>query len=98
MFTDQIPDKPRHICETWQTAKPRLANSSPLFPVSENADLDKDTEGWGLSFALSLRPGPTGRAAGTASWEGLPNLYWFADRKNGLGAVLATQLLPFGGK
>lgn len=98
MFQDQIPGNPRHGNAPWQTAKPRFANSSPIFPVAEDAKPDDDTYGWGLSFGLSLRASATGRAVGSAFWGGLPNLSWFADRENGLGGVLATQVLPYGGK
>lgn len=59
---------------------------------------DNHTEGWGLSFSLSHFPTNSGRAVGTASWEGLANLYWFADRANNLGGIIATQILPYGGK
>ncbi|KAI1610496.1 beta-lactamase family protein [Exophiala viscosa] len=98
MFEDQIADKPIYTYKTWETAKPLLANSSPLFPPPKDANSEDDTMGWGLSFALTLRAGSTGRSAGTASWEGLPNLYWFADRQNGLGGIIAAQVLPYGDK
>ncbi|KAK1143718.1 hypothetical protein N8T08_006118 [Aspergillus melleus] len=53
-------------------------------------------EGWGLSFSLSHQKSGTGRAAGSGSWEGLANLFWFADRDNGVGAIIASQILPYG--
>ncbi|KAK6371631.1 hypothetical protein LTS17_008883 [Exophiala oligosperma] len=104
MFKDQIPDKPIHTDEPWQSAKPLLANPTPIFPPppptpKEGSELPRDdTMGWGLSFALTLRPGATGRATGTAWWEGLPNLYWFADRASGIGGIIAAQVLPYGDK
>jgi hypothetical protein len=93
MFTDQIPDKPRYSSKYTPTAKPLLANPCPIFPVP-----DELTEGWGLSFSLSHKKSSTGRAAGSGSWEGLANLFWFADRENGLGGIIAAQILPYGGK
>ena len=36
---------------------------------------------------------PPGRALG---WAGLANLFYWIDRKNGLGGYWATQILPFG--
>ncbi|MDN3714296.1 hypothetical protein QWZ10_25360 [Paracoccus cavernae] len=39
---------------------------------------------------------PTGRPAGALGWAGLANLFYWIDRKNGLGGFWATQILPFG--
>ncbi|KAM0552675.1 hypothetical protein ACHAPJ_007772 [Fusarium lateritium] len=91
MFTDQIADKPRFSNVFIPVAKPELANPTPLAPMP-----DDHTEGWGLSFSISHFPEATGRAAGTASWEGLANLFWFADRKNNIGGIIASQILPYG--
>lgn len=93
MFRDQIPDLPRFSNSEFSMAKPYLANSLPLTPMPND-----HTEGWGLSFSISHFPAPTGRPAGTGSWEGLANLYWFADPVNKIGAIIATQILPYGGK
>ncbi|KAF5689592.1 beta-lactamase [Fusarium circinatum] len=91
MFTDQIPDKPRFSNINVPVAKPELANPTPLTPMP-----DDHTEGWGLSFSINHFPESTGRAAGSASWEGLANLFWFADRKNNIGGIIASQILPYG--
>ncbi|GAD97659.1 beta-lactamase family protein [Paecilomyces variotii No. 5] len=91
MFTDQIPDMPRHCNEHVPAAKPSLTSTFPLVPCADDL-----TEGWGLSFSLSHRRSPTGSAAGSASWSGLANLFWFADRENGIGGMVASQILPFG--
>ncbi|KAM5365654.1 hypothetical protein ACJA88_012390 [Fusarium oxysporum] len=91
MFTDQIPDKPRFSNVTVPVAKPELANPTPLTPMP-----DDHTEGWSLSFSINHFPESTGRAAGSASWEGLANLFWFADRKNNIGGIIASQILPYG--
>ncbi|KAE8345509.1 hypothetical protein BDV24DRAFT_178251 [Aspergillus arachidicola] len=91
MFTDQIPDLPRYCNDFAPSAKPLLANSCPLVPCDGTL-----TEGWGLSFSLSHQESPTGRAAGSGFWEGLANLFWFADRENGIGAIFASQILPYG--
>ncbi|CAG9996090.1 unnamed protein product [Clonostachys byssicola] len=93
MFKDQIPDKPRFSNVCVPVAKPELANPTPLTPMP-----DDHTEGWGFSFSISHFAEATGRAPGSSSWEGLPNLYWFADRKNNIGGIIATQILPYGGK
>ncbi|RAH79673.1 beta-lactamase family protein [Aspergillus japonicus CBS 114.51] len=91
MFTDQIPTMPRYCNEYTPSGKPLLANPCPLVPCADDL-----TDGWGLSFALSHTKSSTGRAAGSGSWEGLPNLFWFADRENGVGGIIASQILPYG--
>ncbi|KAF4502000.1 beta-lactamase [Fusarium agapanthi] len=91
MFADQIPDKPRFSNVSVPVAKPELANPTPLTPMP-----DDHTEGWGLSFSINHFPESTGRAAGSASWEGLANLFWFVDRKNNIGGIIASQILPYG--
>ncbi|KAL4906345.1 hypothetical protein BDW74DRAFT_177359 [Aspergillus multicolor] len=91
MFTDQIPTMPIKVNEYTPTGKPEIANPTPLMPGPEDL-----TEGWGLSFSLSHVQSPTGRAAGSASWEGVANLFWFADRENGIGGIIASQILPYG--
>ena len=92
MFKDQIPSMPRFCNEVAASAKPELANPGPLIPCADDI-----TEGWGLSFSISHTKSSTGRAAGSASWGGLPNLFWFADREHGIGGMIASQILPFGG-
>ncbi|KGO56661.1 Beta-lactamase-like protein [Penicillium expansum] len=91
MFTDHIPKFPIHRNELSHAAKANLANSCPIIP--EPGD---PTDGWGLTFALSHEESPTGRSKGTASWEGIANLYWFADREKGIAMIIATQILPYG--
>ncbi|KAJ5380092.1 beta-lactamase family protein [Penicillium cataractarum] len=91
MFIDQIPTMPRYCNESTPSGKPDLANPCPLVLCADNL-----TEGWGLSFSLSHTKSTTGRAAGSGSWEGLANLFWFADRENGIGAIIASQILPYG--
>jgi len=50
---------------------------------------------WGLGFLLHDVATAAGRPAGSASWAGLYNSYFWIDRENGLCAVVATQVLPF---
>jgi hypothetical protein len=70
-----------------------MNDDSELYPQPGNPP-----QGWGLSFFSLLQPDPTGRAAGTAWWSGLANLIWWADVETGIGGMLATQILPYGGK
>ncbi len=51
--------------------------------------------GWGLGTLINPLPGPDGRSAGSLSWAGIANTYFWIDPAAGLAAVLMMQLLPF---
>lgn len=96
MYTDQIPHIPRFPNKASPRAKPHLAKSDPV--RSPAVQDEQQTAGWGLTFSLNHDENKaTGRPAGTASWEGIANLFWFADRKTGLGGMIGSQILPYGG-
>jgi CubicO group peptidase (beta-lactamase class C family) len=65
---------------------PELANPVELLDVPQ---------GWGLGFHVYLVDLPGMRGAGSGDWSGLYNSFFWIDRKAGIGAVIATQLLPF---
>jgi methyl acetate hydrolase len=71
----------------WDSADPAATNAGEFFP-----GLDK---GWAYSFMLNREDAPTGRPAGSLMWAGLANLYFWIDRKTGVGGFWATQILPF---
>ncbi|WP_293374563.1 serine hydrolase [Nevskia sp.] len=71
----------------FKTAMPQLSNDCHLHP---GIDLK-----WGLSFILNVQATPEGRAPGTMAWAGLPNAYYWIDRKTGVTVVIATQIMPF---
>lgn len=50
---------------------------------------------WAMSFMVNDQDAPTGRPAGSLAWAGMANLFYWIDRKNGIGGVWATQTLPF---
>ena len=50
---------------------------------------------WAYSFMVNDEDAPTGRPAGSLAWGGLANVFLWIDRRNGIGGVWATQLLPF---
>ena len=65
-----------------------LAHNTDFFPgISQK---------WGLSFLLNMQDSPNGRAAGSMTWAGLANTYFWADRAKRIGGVIMTQILPFG--
>ncbi|PLB48495.1 beta-lactamase/transpeptidase-like protein [Aspergillus steynii IBT 23096] len=54
-------------------------------------------KGWGLGGLLMLEDSAsTGQNAGTMQWAGLPNLFWWIDRKAALCGLYASQLVPTG--
>jgi len=66
---------------------PSLSNYAEFFPGMPKS--------WGLTFMINDQDAPTGRPAGALAWAGLANLYYWIDRKNGIGGFWATQILPF---
>ncbi len=51
---------------------------------------------WGLAFLLNPEPGRFGRSAGSLTWAGLPNCYYWIDVPRGIAAVILMQQLPSG--
>jgi methyl acetate hydrolase len=72
-----------------------LRNALPTL-TNDNAEFFPGMpKGWGLSLMINHEDAPTGRPAGSLAWAGLANLYYWIDRKNGIGGFWATQILPF---
>ena len=70
------------------------STQNPMF--SNDVDLACDgPQGWGLSFLLNNEATPQGRSAGSLSWAGIANSYYWIDRTSGTTGVFATQVLPF---
>jgi methyl acetate hydrolase len=67
---------------------PTMSNDCEMFPGMPKS--------WGYSFMINDQDAPTGRPAGSLAWAGIANLYYWIDRKNGLGGFWATQILPYG--
>ena len=68
----------------------------PTIPeLAKPVELLDVPQGWGLGFHLYLVDLPGMRSAGSADWSGLFNSFFWIDRAAGIGAVIATQLLPF---
>ena len=94
MFENQIPQLPNFGREKIQAAFPELTNEiGELYPQPHD-----QPQGWGLTFMLTISEGATGRGRNTGWWAGLPNLFWWADRERGVGGMVASQILPFGGE
>jgi len=70
-----------------KTAMPELSNDVDLFPGVRC--------GHGLANVINLQPGPDGRSAGTMTWAGLFNSYYWIDPQKRVAGVILTQILLF---
>jgi CubicO group peptidase (beta-lactamase class C family) len=70
-----------------RTARPEMSNDVDLVPGARVR--------WGLGYMLNLDPGPSGRSAGTVSWGGIYNTYYWLDPGRRVAGVILTQILPF---
>ncbi len=84
MGQNQIGDVPLGIMKT---AMPELSNDVDLFPGVRC--------GHGLASVINAQPGPNGRSAGTLTWAGLFNSYYWIDPQKHVTGVILTQILPF---
>ncbi len=50
---------------------------------------------WGLGFLITADQVAGKRSAGSLSWGGINNTYFWIDRTRGVGGVILTQFLPF---
>jgi CubicO group peptidase (beta-lactamase class C family) len=69
------------------TQNPLLSNPVELFPGMSKK--------WGLSFLINTEAGPAGRSAGSLTWAGLNNSYFWLDPVKKVAGVFMTQTLPF---
>jgi CubicO group peptidase (beta-lactamase class C family) len=70
-----------------RTAMPERTNDFALFPDGSCR--------WGLACMINTEPGPDGRSAGSLSWGGIFNSYYWIDPTRRVAAVILTQILPF---
>jgi CubicO group peptidase (beta-lactamase class C family) len=70
-----------------KTQNPALSNDVDLFPGAPIR--------WGLGYMLNVQAGPNGRSAGTVSWGGIFNTYYWLDPANRVTGLIMTQILPF---
>lgn len=68
-------------------ARPELSNDVTFFAA--------DGPKWGLGSLVDTRASAHGRAAGTLSWAGLANTYFWIDPLRGLAGLFLAQILPF---
>lgn len=71
----------------WTTSIPSLSNDGEFLPSVRKT--------WGYTFQINEEDAPTGRPAGSLAWAGLANLFYWIDRKTGIGGYWGSQILPF---
>jgi methyl acetate hydrolase len=84
MNENHVGDLPAGIL---RSIVPERANLLDLFPGAPVR--------WGLGYMINMQPGPDGRSAGTVSWAGIFNSYFWLDPKRRVAGVILTQMLPF---
>jgi CubicO group peptidase (beta-lactamase class C family) len=57
--------------------------------------VDDGKDKWGLGFLRTTRQVPGKRAAGSLSWGGINNTYFWIDPARGVAGVILMQFLPF---
>jgi CubicO group peptidase (beta-lactamase class C family) len=50
---------------------------------------------WGLGFLITTDHVPGKRSAGSLSWGGISNTYFWVDQSRGIAGVILMQYLPF---
>jgi methyl acetate hydrolase len=70
-----------------KTTNPALSNDVDFFPGKRLR--------WGLGHMINLDPVTDGRRAGSLTWAGLFNTYYWIDPSMGLAGVIMMQILPF---
>jgi methyl acetate hydrolase len=84
MNQNQIGELPAGVMKS---CLPERSNDVDFFPGAKIR--------WGLGYMLNMEPGPNGRSAGTLSWAGLFNSYYWLDPVRRVTGVILTQILPF---
>jgi len=70
-----------------KTTVPALSNDVDLCPGV--------TRKWGFGHMINMQPIAGGRSAGSLTWGGLLNTYYWIDPAKKIAAVFMTQVLPF---
>ena len=69
------------------TAVPPYSNDAEFFPGM--------VKKWGFGFMLNTQAVPGRRSAGSLTWAGLGNTYFWIDPSRQVAGVILTQLVPF---
>jgi methyl acetate hydrolase len=69
-----------------RTTAPAFSNDVDFFPGISLK--------WGLGHMINMQAVPDGRSAGSLTWAGLFNTYYWIDSQRRIAAVFMTQVLP----
>jgi methyl acetate hydrolase len=84
MSINQIGDLEAGVLKT---TNPALSNDVDFFPGVRLR--------WGLGHMINLDPVQDGRRAGSLTWAGLYNTYYWIDPASRIAGVIMMQILPF---
>jgi methyl acetate hydrolase len=70
-----------------KTTAPAFSNDVDFFPGVRLR--------WGIGHMINMTDGANGRSAGSLTWGGLYNSYYWIDPKKRVAGVFMTQVLPF---
>ena len=70
-----------------RTTAPAVSNDVDFFPGIKLK--------WGFGHMITTEPVPQGRSAGSLTWAGIYNTYYWIDPKKHIAAVFMTQVMPF---
>ena len=84
MSTNQIGNIDAGILKT---TNPALSDDVDFFPGVRLR--------WGLADMINIDPVPDGRRAGSLTWAGLYNTYYWIDPASRIAGVIMMQILPF---
>jgi methyl acetate hydrolase len=70
-----------------RTTAPAFSNDVDFFPGISLK--------WGLGHMINMQAVPDCRSAGSLTWAGLFNTYYWIDSQRRIAAVFMTQVLPF---
>jgi methyl acetate hydrolase len=70
-----------------RTTSPQFSNDVDFFPGISLK--------WGFGHMINMQPVPSGRSAGSLTWGGLFNTYYWIDPQKRIAAVFMTQIVPF---
>ena len=70
-----------------KTTNPAASNDVDFFPGISLK--------WGFGHMINMQPVPDGRSAGSLTWGGLFNTYYWIDPARRIAAVFMAQVLPF---
>jgi CubicO group peptidase (beta-lactamase class C family) len=84
MSTNQIGSLEAGILKT---TNPALSDDVNFFPGVRLR--------WGLGDMINIDPVPEGRRAGSQTWAGLYNTYYWIDPASRIAGVIMMQILPF---